>query len=228
MISDLCTSDIFSIVSTDIDAGAQQGKLVLRVADEKLWIRLLQDLLRAANVGEHFGLEAHKVFHLDPSGDVRYTWILVLWGDPTPVLPKLAPILSRKAVAPSPKPPPFALGRVSAPRRAPELPTKVASTVRAPGPPSAQIDEDEPLPEIRLGLREGTHNIKKVENVRNGVTNTRTTIRLAHSRGERFASNADPNEVITLASGRGRFKAVVQSLKPEGEFQDRREGGGSL
>jgi hypothetical protein len=231
LISEACTSDIFSVVSEDINAEEQHGKLVLRVADEKLWIRLLQDLLRAANVGEHFGLEAHKVFHLDQSAEVCYTWILVLWGDPVPLLPTLAPILGRKAVS-SAKPPPFALGRPpSAPRHTPAV-AKTAAAVRTapqqPRSPQGSDDEDAPLPEVRLALREGVHNIRKVERVNNGVTNMRTTVRLAHIRGERFAGNSDPHETITLSTGSGRFKAVVQPLQSEDGFQARRTGGGSL
>jgi hypothetical protein len=222
MIASLFTTNIVEVLSESIDPENQSGKIVLKVLEEKLWIRMMQDLLRAANpVDGSFGLEAHKVFHLGTDG-VQYTWILVVWGDPADVLPLLAPILSRKVA----QPPAFALGR-AAPAGRPSAAAPAAPPPRAPTRPAHPVeDEDAPLPEVRLVLKDGVHNIKNVENVENGVTQTRTTIKLAHIRGDRFVRNQNPHESITLDSGRGRFKAVVQGLNNETGFSYRREGGG--
>ncbi len=222
MIAELCTTNIIEVIAEAIDPENQSGKIVLKVLEEKLWIRMMQDLLRAANPPDgSFGLEAHKVFHLGQAG-VQYTWILVVWGDPTDILPALTAILGRKVAAP----PAFALGRAAPTARTSATAPAAPSPTKTPRPPrAADADEDAPLPEVRLVLKEGTHNIKRVEDVDNGVTKTRTTIKLAHVRGERFVRNKNQHETITLDSGRGRFKAVVQGLTSEAGFSYRREGG---
>ena len=122
--------------------------------------------------------------------------------------------------------------RVSAP--APEAPAagrQAPARPRAPAPPppSDADDEGAPLPALQLALREGVHNIKKIEEVANGVTQTRTTIKLAHVRGERFTKMKNPHETMTLESRHSkRFGAVVQG-RGDSEFSYRRDsGGGSL
>ncbi len=219
MIADLFKSNVVEVVEESIDADSQSGKLVLRVREEKPWIRMMQELVVAANVDDSvFGLEVHKVFHRADAG-VQFTWVVILWGDPGSVRPALAPILARNAAAP----PPFALGKAG---------TRPAATPRAPSSPRTQPapaqedDEGPPEPELRLGLRDGKHNIKKVEDVDNGVIDKRTTISLAHARGNRFMRNQNPHETVNLETGRGKFKAVVQG-RGESEFSYRRDGGGS-
>jgi len=221
MIADLFASNVVEVVSEDVDADTQSGKLVLRVHDEKQWIRMMQALLIAANTDGAFGLEAHKVFH-KAEGDVQYTWVLILWGDPTDVREPLRAVLAKNI----PKPPPFALGR-SAPASAPRITAQPATRVAEP-PATAVLDYDGPPQQelVMPGLRDnGRHNIKLVEEIHNGAIETRTTVKLAHQRTEMFGGRRNPHEVIDLHSGRGKFKAVVQG-RGESEFSYRRDGGG--
>ena len=208
----LAKSPAISIVSDESDESGAH-KTFIRVLDEKLWFRLLPDLLKAANSEPEFGLEAHKVFHLDAANDMVFTWLVVHWGDPAAVLGKIHAVMERKAPV---LPPAFAVGRRAAtPAPAPFVPVPTQKVAARPAP---QDDEGPDLPDVVLGQqKEGEHRIRFSRTLENGTEEYK--IPLPHVRKNRYEGN--PHEVVTLESGRGRFKAVAQG-RGEAEFSYRK------
>ena len=212
-------SNIVEVVSDETDEESGASKVVLRVLDEKPWIRMMAGMIKTAHGLDDFGLEVHKVFFAQeaPEGlDVRFAWVVIHWGDPegSGARTKLEPILVRRTTPP----PPFALGKAAA--RAGAAPAARPRTARTPAPATEpdEFDTGEDPGEVRLrgGRAEGKHRIRHVRHVSTGDDEFDVfEIPLPHV--TRLFDSKKPNEVITMASARGRFKATVRG-RGEAEF----------
>lgn len=218
----LARSNIVEVANVETDEASGSSKIVVRVREEKPWIRLMTDLLKATHGVETFGLEVHKAFYVDDeSKEVRFAWVILHWGDVDETLvARVEPILARKVAAP----PPFALGRSVAKTVAVGTSPKPAPR-SAPAPkvqlPGDEVDAEEPGPDIALRRNtEGVHRIKFLRALDNGTEEY--AIPLPHVRRAMYEQNRNPHEVVTLRTPKGRFRAVVQG-RDEAEFAPTRE-----
>lgn len=208
----LAKSNVVEILSADLDAATGSTKIVVRVQEEKSWIRMFSEAVKIAYDDDLFGLEVHKIFYAtvtDGVVGVRYAWTILHWGEGEHLQERLAPVLTR-CVA---KPPPFALGRngakVASAQR--EAPSKPARTV-----PPSDGDEDEPEgPEIRSKAKRegGRRTIEFVRAVEDGGKHIHDVYRvpLAHVHHEQYTRNQNPDEIIGLGHGK-KNTAVVQGV----------------
>lgn len=225
-------SNIVEVVSSETDPESGAAKVVIRVLDEKPWIRMMTNMLKAVVGLDEFGLEVHKVFFVhEESGDIRFAWIIVHWGDPegSGARAKLEPILTKRVAAT----PAFALGKKAAAATKAATPTAPLRP-RAPAGTQAQeladpseFDVVDDGVEIRLRSREGgRHRIKHERHVTTEDDEFDVfSIPLPHVNGPMFNSRKG-DEVLTPATARGRFKATVRG-RGEAEFAPKR-GGGNL
>lgn len=215
-------SNVVEVVSVDQDEGTGAVKIVVRALNEKPWIRMMSDLLRATHGLESFGLEVHKVFYAQDatSGgpEVRFAWMIMCWGELDQELEaRLAPILSKSLpVAPA--------SSFASTRRPQEA--RRAKPQRAAPTPAPETDDDDGPPEPTLVARQrlaGQHRVRFERHVEAGDESYDVySIPLPHVRGPMYEGKKS-SEVINMNSGRGRFKATVRG-RGEDEFTPSKEG----
>lgn len=216
MITELMRqSNVATVLSEEYDDETQAGKAVVRVLDQKAWIRVMTTALEIAAMDDSCGLEVHKVFHV-VNGNVQFAWMVIYWGMFEPsMLDSLTPIFSRRVAAP----PPFALGKGAKGAAAPQAEVPRRGALRVVGEP--QDTDSEEVSEVRLGSRKGkNHRTKFRRDLPNGTKEFE--IPLSHVR-TLFTANEDPNEILRFGDTRRRFKAVVQQ-RGEAEFSPQRGG----
>lgn len=202
-------TNVVTVRSDDFDEEACHGKAVLTVNNEGVWVRMLPAILTAGNRDpDIFGLEVHKVFHLEES-DTVCTWVVIYWGElDVPIEDALLAALTKKVAAP----PPSAMGRAThstAPRTAPA----------ARQPAVAEDTDDDSTVKLRSDTKEDAHyhTIQNRERRRIGDSEyTVTTVRLAHVNKARFM-NSDATLVFSpMANYNGPPRVAV--FNSSGDF----------
>lgn len=228
-------SNIVEVVQDQFDEASGSSKIVLRVMEEKPWIRMMSDLLKTTFASETFGLEVHKAFYAQQDAEtqpaeVRFAWVVIHWGEADPdLLGRLAPILTRRLAAP----PPFALGKAPATAPARAVVQPAVQRRAAPAQTDAQrADEfdaaDDDVGTVQLRAKsEGAHRIKFERRVNTGNDEYEEfSFPLPHQKQPMFSFDEKKDGVVTMANAHGRFKARVQG-RGEAEFSPSK-GGGAL
>jgi len=94
-------SNVVELVGEEFD-GENLYQATLRVLDNKWWVQMMSMMLRDAAEGEGYDLEPRKSFYFDGE-NVRYHWVLLIWGDLDKALEEIGDILATRH---EPKPPP--------------------------------------------------------------------------------------------------------------------------